>query len=121
VPLEANDLVARNVAALADTPKGQEGRPSKSLTLDQAVAVAPMPANCRGAGDVGSDCDQRTKRSRAQHRQQSGSGSPTQVTSGPENPLPRAVPHQPGFGISFLQHRTGPTHVLHSRPISPCT
>jgi hypothetical protein len=36
---EANDLVARNVALLADTPKGQQGRPSKSLTLDQAVAV----------------------------------------------------------------------------------
>ena len=36
---EANDLVARNVAALADTPKGQDGRPSKSLTLDQAIAV----------------------------------------------------------------------------------
>jgi hypothetical protein len=36
---EANDLVARNVAALADTPKGQPGRPSKSFTLDQAVAV----------------------------------------------------------------------------------
>ena len=36
---EANDLVVRNVAILADTPKGQEGRPSKSLTLDQAVAV----------------------------------------------------------------------------------
>ena len=36
---EANDLVARNVAALADTPKGQDGRPSKSLTLDQAVTV----------------------------------------------------------------------------------
>ena len=36
---EASDLVARNVATLADTPKGQEGRPSKSLTLDQAVAV----------------------------------------------------------------------------------
>ena len=36
---EANNLVARNAAALADTPKGQEGRPSKSLTLDQAVAV----------------------------------------------------------------------------------
>ena len=35
---EANDLVSRNVAALADTPKGQEG-PSKSLTLEQAVAV----------------------------------------------------------------------------------
>ena len=36
---EANDLISRNVAALADTPKGQEGRPSKSLTLDQAIAV----------------------------------------------------------------------------------
>jgi integrase len=36
---EANDLVSRNVAALVDTPKGQEGRPSKSLTLEQALAV----------------------------------------------------------------------------------
>src|SRR5690348_7214994 len=36
---EASDLVARNVAALADTPKGQEGRPSRSLTLDQAMPV----------------------------------------------------------------------------------
>ena len=36
---EANDLVSRNVATLADTPKGQDGRPSKSLTLEQAVAV----------------------------------------------------------------------------------
>jgi integrase len=36
---EANDLIARNVATLADTPKSQDGRPSKSLTLDQAVAV----------------------------------------------------------------------------------
>jgi integrase len=36
---EANDLVSRNVAALVDTPKGQQGRPSKSLTVEQAVAV----------------------------------------------------------------------------------
>jgi integrase len=36
---EANDLVSRNVATLVDTPKGQNGRPSKSLTLEQAVAV----------------------------------------------------------------------------------
>jgi integrase len=36
---EAGDLVGRNVAALADTPKGQQGRPSKSLTRAQAVAV----------------------------------------------------------------------------------
>ena len=36
---EANDLVSRNVATLVDTPKGQDGRPSKSLTLEQAVAI----------------------------------------------------------------------------------
>ncbi len=36
---EANDLVSRNVATLVDTPKGQAGRPSKSLTLEEAVAV----------------------------------------------------------------------------------
>lgn len=36
---EAHDLVGRNVAALVDTPKGQEGRKSKSLTLDQAQEV----------------------------------------------------------------------------------
>ncbi len=36
---EADDLVARNVATLVDTPKGQHGRPSRSLTLEQAVAV----------------------------------------------------------------------------------
>jgi integrase len=36
---EANDLVSRNVAILADTPRGREGRPSKSLTLDQALAI----------------------------------------------------------------------------------
>jgi integrase len=36
---EANDLVSRNVATLVDTPTGLEGRPSKSLTVEQAVAV----------------------------------------------------------------------------------
>ncbi len=36
---EARDLVGRNVAMLADTPKGQAGRPSKSLTLQQASAL----------------------------------------------------------------------------------
>ena len=41
---EANDLISRNVATLADTPKGQEGRPSKSLTLDQALAVITAAA-----------------------------------------------------------------------------
>src|SRR5260370_14470268 len=35
---EANDLVSRNVATLVDTPKGQERRPSKSLSLEQTVA-----------------------------------------------------------------------------------
>jgi integrase len=36
---EANDLVGRNVAALVTSPKGLEGRPSKSLTLAQAQAL----------------------------------------------------------------------------------
>jgi integrase len=36
---EANDLAGRNVAALVDTPKGRQGRPSRSLTLQQAIAV----------------------------------------------------------------------------------
>jgi integrase len=36
---EANDKVRRNVAALVGTPAGQGGRPSKSLTFEQAVAL----------------------------------------------------------------------------------
>src|SRR5207245_55185 len=36
--------VGRNVAILADTPKGQQGRPSKSLTLDQALAITAAAA-----------------------------------------------------------------------------
>jgi hypothetical protein len=47
---EANDLVSRNVATLTDTLKGQHGRPPKSLTLDQAVAVITaartLPVRC---------------------------------------------------------------------------
>jgi integrase len=37
---ERDDLVGRNVAALVDPPRGQvAGRPSKSLTLEQAAAL----------------------------------------------------------------------------------
>jgi integrase len=36
---EAHDLVGRNVATLIDAPKGQVGRPSRSLTLDQSLAL----------------------------------------------------------------------------------
>ena len=36
---EANGLVGRNVAALVTPPKGLDGRPSKSLTLEQAQAL----------------------------------------------------------------------------------
>jgi integrase len=36
---EARDLVGRNVATLIDTPKGMPGRRSRSLTMDQAVAL----------------------------------------------------------------------------------
>ena len=36
---EARDLVGRNVAMLVETPKGQAGRPSKSLSLEQTSAL----------------------------------------------------------------------------------
>jgi integrase len=36
---EARDLVGRNVTTLVGTPKGQAGRPSKSLSLEQAFAL----------------------------------------------------------------------------------
>jgi integrase len=36
---EANDLVGRNVAALVSVPAGTAGRPSKSLTLEQAKSL----------------------------------------------------------------------------------
>jgi integrase len=41
---EANDLISRSVATLADTPQGQHGRPSKSLTPGQAIAVITTAA-----------------------------------------------------------------------------
>jgi integrase len=44
---EARDLVGRNVATLVDTPKGQTGRPSKSLTLDQASALLAVTEGTR--------------------------------------------------------------------------
>ncbi len=44
---EARDLVGRNVATLVDSPKGQPGRPSKSLSLDQASALLAAAADAR--------------------------------------------------------------------------
>src|ERR1039457_1957856 len=38
-PAQAADLVGRNVASLVAAPEGKGGRPSRSLTLDQAAAV----------------------------------------------------------------------------------
>ncbi len=38
---EAHDLVGRNVATLVDNPKGQVGRPSRSFTLEQSLALLP--------------------------------------------------------------------------------
>lgn len=36
---EASDLVRRNVASLVRSPQGQHGRPSRSLTVEQAAAL----------------------------------------------------------------------------------
>jgi integrase len=44
---EARDRVGRNVATLVDTPKGQAGRPSKSLTLAQAEALMAASTDSR--------------------------------------------------------------------------
>ncbi len=44
---EAHDLVRRNVSALVDTPEGQPGRPSQSLTLEQATALLAASARSR--------------------------------------------------------------------------
>jgi hypothetical protein len=47
---EAHDLVGRNVATLVDNPKGQIGRPSRSFTLEQSLALLEaakrVPAQC---------------------------------------------------------------------------
>ena len=45
---EADDIVARNVAALVQTPAGREGRPSKALTVAEAQALADGPLRWRG-------------------------------------------------------------------------
>ena len=44
---EARDLVGRNVALLVETPKGQAGRPSKSLSLAQASALLAVAEGTR--------------------------------------------------------------------------
>jgi integrase len=44
---EARDLVGRNVATLVETPKGQAGRPSSSLTLEQASALLAAAESTR--------------------------------------------------------------------------
>ena len=42
---QAADLVGRNVSSLGAAPEGKGGRPSRSLTLDQAVAVLKAAEN----------------------------------------------------------------------------
>src|SRR5579863_3550466 len=44
---EAHDLVGRNVATLVDPPKGQVGRPSRSLTLEQSLALLDAAGESR--------------------------------------------------------------------------
>jgi integrase len=44
---QARRYVTTNVAELADTPLGQKGRPSKSFTLEQSVALLKVTAGTR--------------------------------------------------------------------------
>jgi site-specific recombinase XerD len=39
--------VLHNVAALVDTPKGQQGRPSKALTAEQAASLLAVAGEAR--------------------------------------------------------------------------
>jgi len=50
---EGNDLVGRNVAALVKPPRGRNGRPSKSFTLDQAKALLAAAERTRWHAYVG--------------------------------------------------------------------
>ena len=66
---QARDKVRRNVASLILVPEGQEGRPSKAMTLDQAVRLLdhigtgqPAPAGrLRGRVPAGRGPDRRGK------------------------------------------------------------
>jgi hypothetical protein len=44
---EAHDLVGRNVATLVDPPTGAVGRPSRSMTLEQSLALLRAAGNSR--------------------------------------------------------------------------
>ena len=44
---QADDLVARNVAALVRPPRGRSGRPSRSFTLEQAKALLAVTEGSR--------------------------------------------------------------------------
>jgi integrase len=48
---EADDLVGRNVAALVRPPAGNEGRPSKALSVEQAQRLLRAAAEERPGGD----------------------------------------------------------------------
>jgi len=48
---EADDLVGRNVAALVRPPAGNEGRPSKALSVEQAQQLLSAAAEERPGGD----------------------------------------------------------------------
>ncbi len=43
---QAGDLVTRNVAALVEAPRGRDGRPSKSFTLEQAAGHHVRVRSC---------------------------------------------------------------------------
>jgi hypothetical protein len=58
---EGRDLVRRNVPALADTPRGREGRPAQALTAGQAAALLEaawpgMPARVPPKSSTGVNC-----------------------------------------------------------------
>src|SRR5712691_5827774 len=104
---EGRDLVGRDVATLVDTPKRQAGRPSKSLTMDQASALLEAAVDTRVQAYI-SLClatGIRTEEARALRWEHVGLGSRT--SSRPCRPAPPYGGPCGATGTPRLRSRVG--------------
>jgi integrase len=102
----ARDLVARNVAELCETPAGQPGRPSRSLTLQQSLALIRSSAGTRIGAYIALSLGTgiRTEEARALHWEQVDFGDPCATP-----------PRPPGVAVWRSARRGGDTKTLRSR------
>jgi integrase len=102
----ARDLVGRNVAELSDTPPGQPGRPSRSLTLDQAAALLKTSEGTRIGAYIALSLGTgiRTEEARALHWDAVDFGDPHATP-----------PRPPSVAVWRSVRRGGDTKTLTSR------